>query len=127
MSVDTDMTVLVVDDSQLVRKLVVDALRKMGIKDVHQAADGYIAWQMIQAGVKFNLIISDWKMERMSGLDLLEKIRADERFEVIPFIMLTAETQRDNVVDAIQKGVTDFIIKPFDAVTISRRIERLYN
>jgi two-component system chemotaxis response regulator CheY len=127
MSVDTDLSVLVVDDSQLVRKLVVDALHKMGIKDVHQAADGDIAWQMMTAGAKFNLIISDWKMERMSGLELLEKVRADERFEVIPFIMLTAETQRDNVVDAIQKGVTDFIIKPFDAVTISRRIERLYD
>jgi two-component system chemotaxis response regulator CheY len=116
------MNVLVVDDYATMRRIVRSLLQQVGIANIAEAADGSAALGKLREEM-FDLIISDWNMEPMTGLQLLKEVRADNRLSKLPFIMVTAETKTENVVAAKAAGVSNYIVKPFNAATLKQKIE----
>ena len=121
MSVDKNMNVLVVDDYKTMLRIVRNLLKQLGFNNVDEATDGSVALQKLR-DKKYGLVISDWNMEPMSGLQLLKEVRADTRLSDVPFIMVTAESKSENVVAAKEAGVTNYIIKPFNAETLKQKL-----
>lgn len=121
MSATTDMNVLVVDDYKTMRKIMSNLLGQIGFTKVDTAEDGTTALQKLKKQ-KFGLVISDWNMEPMTGLQLLEAVRSDPSIKHMPFIMVTAESKTENVVAAKQAGVNNYIVKPFNAETLRKKI-----
>ena len=117
-----DGKVLVVDDYSTMRRIILNLLAQIGFADVDEAADGPTALKKLQSG-GYTLVISDWNMEPMTGLQLLQEVRADNKLKAMPFIMVTAESKTENVVAAKQAGVSNYIIKPFNADTLKKKIE----
>ena len=118
----TNGKVLVVDDYSTMRRIIRNLLSQIGFADVDEAPDGPTALRKLQAG-GFTLVISDWNMEPMTGLQLLQEVRSSAQLKSLPFIMVTAESKTDNVVAAKQAGVSNYIIKPFNAETLKKKIE----
>ena len=122
MAVDKNMQVLVVDDYSTMRRIIRNLLNQLGFANVDEANDGQQALGMVQTK-KYGLIISDWNMEPMSGLDLLKGIRGGSNDnKTVPFIMVTAESKTENVILAKQAGVNNYIVKPFNAETLKGKI-----
>lgn len=125
-----NMKTLVIDDMMTMRKIVSKMLKQMGFTNVHEADDGATAWPMIleaqQKGEPYEFIVSDWNMPKMSGLDLLIKIRETAEIKNTPFLMVTAESEQANVVKVVQAGVSNFVIKPFKPVTLKDKIEKIF-
>lgn len=121
MAVDKNMPILIVDDYKTMLRIIRNLLTQLGFKNIDEATDGTMAFEKLEEK-PFKLVISDWNMEPMSGLDLLKKIRADNRFSTMPFIMVTAETKVDNVIIAKKAGVNNYIIKPFNADTLKTKL-----
>ena len=123
MAVDFNMQILVVDDFKTMRRIVTNLLTEIGFKNMDEAEDGVSALACI-ADKKYDLIISDWNMEPMSGFDLLQKIRSSDKQEVkaVPFIMVTAESKPENIIKAKQAGVNNYIVKPFNAETLKSKM-----
>jgi CheY-like chemotaxis protein len=113
---------LVVDDFETMRKVTMNQLRLMGANNIHTCSNGLEAMQLLRSH-KVDLILSDWNMPLMSGIDLLRAVRKDQKFSHIPFIMITAEAERIRIDDAIASGVTSFLIKPYSATNLNARIE----
>ena len=124
MAVDKNMRILVVDDFQTMRRIINNLLRQLGFTNVVEAADGMLALEKLQAE-KFDLVISDWNMPNMTGYELLQKVRADEGLKSLPFIMVTAEGKRENVIAAVQAGVSNYIVKPFNAATLKEKMVKV--
>jgi len=122
MSLKLDTPVLVVDDYQTMVRIIRNFLKQIGFTDVDDASDGGQALEKLKAK-KYGLILSDWNMEPMTGLDLLKAVRADAGLAGIPFIMVTAEAKPENVITAKKEGVNNYIVKPFDADTLQKKIE----
>lgn len=118
--------ILVVDDMRTMRMIVKKALEKMGYLNVSEARDGSIAIPMIDeaavAGEPFKLIFCDWNMPEIAGIDVLKHVRANERTANTPFFMVTAEREQHQIMEAIKYGVTDYIAKPFNQVTIAQKL-----
>lgn len=124
MTVDKNMRILVVDDAQTMRRIIVNLLRQLGFTNMVEADDGTTAWERLgQEHIDF--IISDWNMPKMTGIDLLKKVRETESFKAIPFIMVTAEGKRENVIAAVQAGVSNYIVKPFNAATLKEKLSKV--
>jgi two-component system chemotaxis response regulator CheY len=121
MAVDLNMNVLIVDDYKTMLRIVRNLLKQLGFNNVEEATDGAMALQMLRAQ-NFGLIISDWNMEPMTGLQLLREVRADARLRPLPFIMITAESKTENVIAAKEAGVSNYIVKPFNAETLKSKI-----
>ena len=121
MAVDKNMNVLIVDDYKTMLRIIRNLLTQIGFKNVDEATDGPGALSKISQK-EFGLIISDWNMEPMTGLDLLKKIRSNDNTKDTPFIMITAESKTENVVAAKQAGVSNYIVKPFNAETLKSKI-----
>lgn len=122
MAVDKNMQVLVVDDYSTMRRIIRNLLNQLGFANVDEATDGQQALSMVGTK-KYGLIISDWNMEPMSGLDLLKGIRGGTNDnKAVPFIMVTAESKTENVILAKQAGVNNYIVKPFNAETLKTKI-----
>ena len=121
MPLDTKMPILVVDDYQTMVKIVRAMLAQLGFEDVDSASDGEEALSKMR-DKKYGLVISDWNMEPMNGLDLLRKVRAEQQREV-RFIMVTAESKTDHVIAARRAGVDNYIVKPFNAQTLQSKIQ----
>jgi len=121
MSVDKGMHILVVDDYNTMRRIIRNLLKQLGFDHVEEAAHGGEALVKLRER-SFGLIISDWNMEPMSGLDLLKQVRADEKLKNTPFIMVTAESKPENVIAAKQAGVSNYIVKPFNAETLKTKM-----
>jgi len=117
------MKVLVVDDYATMRRIIKNLLNQIGFTDVEEAPDGATALQKLRTEGKYGLVISDWNMDPMTGLQLLKEIRADTKLKDMPFIMVTAESKTDNVVAAKQAGVNNYIVKPFNAETLKGKIQ----
>lgn len=115
---------LVVDDMSSMRMMVKAVLREHGIVDVKEASDGDKALEMYGHN-DFQLIICDWDMPRMTGLEFLEAVRGEEAGRALPFIMLTANSNRDHVGKAIKAGVSDYIAKPFRPADLMKKIGRV--
>ena len=121
MSVDKNMSILIVDDYKTMLRIIRNLLSQLGFNNVDEATDGNMALLKLQEK-KYHLIISDWNMEPMSGFELLKKIRADEQTKAIPFIMVTAESKTDNVIAAKEAGVNNYIVKPFNGDTLKGKL-----
>lgn len=119
---NTDMKVLVVDDYKTMTKIVANLLKTIGFKEVVELNDGASALQALRKD-RFGLVISDWNMEPMTGLQLLQECRKDAQLAKIPFIMITAESKTENVIAAKQAGVDNYIVKPFNAETLKSKVE----
>lgn len=124
-NLDLNMNVLIVDDYKTMLRIVRNLLKQLGFNNVDEATDGSIALQKLR-DKKYGLVISDWNMEPMSGLQLLKEVRADSRLADVPFIMVTAESKSENVVAAKQAGVTNYIIKPFNAETLKSKLTAVF-
>jgi two-component system chemotaxis response regulator CheY len=120
---EKDMRVLVVDDSGVMRKIISRALGELGINDVEEAADGQLALDAIAASGPFDLLITDWNMPVMNGLELVQSLRGSGC--AIPIIMVTTKSEKESVLQAIQAGVNDYVIKPFERDMLRLKIERL--
>ena len=130
MAFNPKQKILVVDDMGTMRKIIKNMLVKMGCDNITEAEDGAPAWEMLQQahseGLPFDFVVSDWNMPQMTGLDLLKNIRADERFNKLPFLMITAEAEQANVVIAVKAGVSNFIVKPFSIITMKEKIDKIF-
>jgi two-component system, chemotaxis family, chemotaxis protein CheY len=121
---DKSMPVLIVDDYKTMLRIIRNLLKQLEFENVEEATDGTEALAKLRAG-SFGLVISDWNMAPMTGLDLLKEVRADGRLKATPFIMITAESKTENVVAAKQAGVSNYIVKPFNAETLREKIEKV--
>ena len=124
MAMDKNMNVLIVDDYKTMLRIIRNLLKQLEFDNVEEATDGAEALAKLRAG-SFGLVISDWNMQPMTGLDLLKEVRADARLKDLPFIMITAESKTENVVAAKQAGVSNYIVKPFNAETLREKIEKV--
>jgi len=115
------MKVLVVDDYSTMRRIIRNLLTQIGYTDIDEASDGNDALQKLRQ-VHYGLVISDWNMEPMTGYDLLNQVRSDDKLKSTPFIMVTAESKTDNVIAAKKAGVDNYIVKPFNAATLQQKI-----
>ena len=119
--VDKSMNVLIVDDYKTMLRIIRNLLKQLGFENVEEATDGGAALAKLREK-PYGLVISDWNMEPMTGLQLLKEVRADARLKNTPFIMVTAESKTENVVSAKQAGVNNYIVKPFNAETLKSKI-----
>ncbi len=115
---------LVVDDFSTMRRIIISILREIGFKNIIEADDGTTAWEILQRN-DIDFIVSDWNMPKMSGLELLKKVRADKELADIPFIMVTAESQQENIIAAVQAKVSNYIIKPFTPDILQAKINKV--
>ena len=122
---DKNMKILVVDDFSTMRRIIKNLLRDLGLNNTAEADDGSTALPMLQNG-NFDFLITDWNMPGMQGIDLLKAVRADTKLAKLPVLMVTAESKRDQIVEAAQCGVNGYIVKPFTAVTLKEKIEKIF-
>jgi len=125
MSVDLSMPVLVVDDYTTMVRIIRNLLRQVGFTDVDDASDGLIALRRLREK-RYGLVISDWNMEPMTGYELLTEMRSDPDLASVPFIMITAESKTENVIAAKKAGVSNYIVKPFNAATLKTKIDAVF-
>jgi two-component system, chemotaxis family, chemotaxis protein CheY len=123
-AIDKSMNILIVDDFKTMLRIIRNLLKQIEFNNVEEASDGSDALVRLRAG-NFGLVISDWNMAPMTGLQLLQEVRADTRLKATPFIMVTAESKTENVVAAKQAGVSNYIVKPFNAETLRGKIEKV--
>ncbi len=121
---DLNAKVLIVDDFSTMRRIVKNIVRQIGFKNITEAENGAMALQKLKSE-KFDLVITDWNMPEMSGLDLLKAIRADDELKATPVLMVTAEAKKENIVDAIKAGVNNYVVKPFTAETLQEKLEKI--
>ena len=119
-----DVKILLAEDSSTVRETTRAYLARMGFKKIMEARDGAAAWKRLQT-MKPDLVVSDWDMPEMDGLELLKKTRADEKLTDLPFILLTAQDDKDRIVEAIKAGATDYIVKPIDRRVLAEKINKI--
>ena len=121
MAVDKNMPVLIVDDYKTMLRIIRNLLKQLGFTNVEEASDGGGALEVLRR-TEIKLVISDWNMEPMTGLQLLKEVRADAKLKSLPFIMITAESKTENVIAAKQAGVNNYIVKPFTAATLKSKM-----
>ena len=119
------MKILVVDDFSTMRRIIKNLLRDLGFTNISEADDGQTALPMLQNG-DFDFLVTDWNMPGMTGIDLLKAVRADERLQTMPVLMVTAEAKKDQIVEAAQAGVNGYVVKPFTAETLKEKIEKIF-
>ena len=125
MPYDPNMRVLVVDDFSTMRRIIKNILRQLGFNNVVEADDGTTAWDVLNKD-KIEFIISDWNMPHMTGIELLRKVRGSEEFGDLPFLMVTAEAQQENIIEAVQAKVSNYIVKPFTAEVMKQKIDKIF-
>ena len=126
MTLDKNMKILVVDDFSTMRRIVKNILRQLGFNNILEADDGSTGLDILQKE-RIDMVISDWNMPKMTGLELLKIVRADDALRDIPFLMVTAEAQQENIIEAVKSGVNNYIVKPFTAETLGKKIEQIFN
>jgi two-component system chemotaxis response regulator CheY len=122
---DLQMRILVVDDFATMRRIIKSILKQLGYTNVTEAGDGVEAMTKLRES-SFDFIISDWNMPNMSGIELLKTVRADADMANLPFLMVTAEALKENIVEAVQAGVSNYIVKPFTAETLGEKIDKIF-
>lgn len=125
MAYDPNMRVLIVDDFSTMRRIVRNILRQIGLNNVVEADDGTTAWDILNRE-KIDFIVSDWNMPKMTGIELLRKVRSSETLGETPFLMVTAEAQQENIIEAVQAKVNNYIVKPFTADTLQQKIDKIF-
>ena len=126
MAVDNNMRVLIVDDYKTMPRIMRNLLKQLSFENVEEAIDGTAALEKLREfNGEFGLVISDWNMEPMTGIQLLRELRGDDELKQIPFIMVTAESRSENVIAAKEAGVSNYIVKPFNAETLKSKMENV--
>lgn len=124
MVLDQSMKVLVVDDFPTMRRIIKNLLKEIGYENVDEAEDGDVALDKLK-GEGFDFVVSDWNMPNMTGLDLLKAVRAEAGIKDIPFLMVTAEAAKENIILAVEAGVNNYIVKPFTAAVLKEKIGKI--
>jgi two-component system, chemotaxis family, chemotaxis protein CheY len=122
--VQQNLNFLVVDDFSTMRRIIKNLLHDLGYANVTEADDGTTALPLLKQG-NFDFLITDWNMPGMPGLELLKQVRSDTRLSKMPVLMLTAEAKREQIVEAAQAGVSGYVIKPFTAITLKEKIDKI--
>ncbi len=126
MAIDYSMKVLVVDDFATMRRIIKNILRQIGFTNIVEADDGTTAWELLNKDDSIEFIVSDWNMPQMTGIEFLRKVRASEEFADLPFLMVTAEAQQENIIEAVQAKVSNYIVKPFTPDTLGQKINKIF-
>ncbi len=126
MPYDKNMKILVVDDFSTMRRILKNILRQLGFTNIVEADDGATAVGLLERE-KVDFIISDWNMPQMTGIELLRHVRQTEELKDMPFLMVTAEAQQENIIEAVKAKVSNYIVKPFTADTLNEKIEKIFN
>jgi len=124
-ALDKNMKILVVDDFSTMRRIIKNLLRDLGFTNIQEADDGNTALPMLQNG-DFDFVVTDWNMPGMQGIDLLREIRKDDNLVHLPVLMVTAEAKREQIIMAAQAGVNGYIVKPFTAVTLKEKLDKIF-
>ena len=124
MPAEKDLKILVVDDFSATRTIVINYLSKLGYKNTVEAEDGFSALARLKSAL-FDLVVTDWSMSDMSGLDLMKQMRADSDLKHIPVLMVTSEDLHGNIVTAIKAGLNDYIVRPFEEHTFKQKLEKI--
>jgi two-component system chemotaxis response regulator CheY len=119
------LKILVVDDFSTMRRIVRNLLKELGYINVEEAEDGAVALQRLKLG-GIDFVVSDWNMPNMDGLTLLQSVRADPALRSLPFLMITAEAKKENIIAAAQAGASGYIVKPFTAATLSDKLVKIF-
>ena len=125
MPADPNMKILVVDDMSTMRRIVKNILKQLGFNNLEEAENGQDALTKLKAD-SYGFVVSDWNMPVMMGIDMLRAIRADEKLKKIPVLMVTAEAQKENLMEAVQAGVSNYVVKPFTAETMQEKINKIF-
>mgnify|MGYP003487680529 CR=1 FL=1 len=120
-----NMKILVVDDMSTMRRIVKNILKQLGFNNLEEAENGQEALKKLKADT-YGFVVSDWNMPVMMGIDMLRAIRADETLKKIPVLMVTAEAQKENLMEAVQAGVSNYVVKPFTAETMQEKINKIF-
>ncbi len=120
-----DLKILVVDDFPTMRRIVKTLLKQNGYNNFTEAEDGDAAYKLLQKEGDFEFVVSDWNMPKTTGLELLKMVRADPQFKHLPFLMVTAEAEKENIVEAVKAGVNNYIVKPFTGQTLKEKLDRI--
>ncbi len=122
---DPNMKFLVVDDFSTMRRIIRNLLKELGFSNVEEAEDGAVALQKLRNG-HYDFVVSDWNMPNMTGLELLQQIRADANLKHLPVLMVTAEAKKENIIAAAQAGASGYIVKPFTAATLEEKLNKIF-
>lgn len=125
MPADVSMKILVVDDMSTMRRIIKNILKQLGFANVEEAENGQEALAKMHAD-RFGFVVSDWNMPVMNGIELLKAIRADEALKETPVLMVTAEAQKDNIVEAVQAGVSNYVVKPFTLEVLQEKMNKIF-
>ncbi len=122
---NTNIKILIVDDFSTMRRIIKNLLRELGFTNTAEADDGLTALPMLEDG-DFDLLVTDWNMPGMQGIELLRRVRANQRLAKLPVLMVTAEQKKEQIVEAAQAGVNGYIVKPFTAGTLKEKLEKIF-
>jgi len=122
---DKNMKILVVDDFSTMRRIIRNILKQLGYSNIEEAEDGDAAFEKLKEA-DYDFVVTDWNMPNMTGLDLLKAIRTNERLKDLKVLLVTAEAEKENVVQAAQAGVNDYVVKPFTADVLEQKIARIF-
>lgn len=120
-----NIKILIVDDFSTMRRIIKNLLRDLGFTNTSEADDGLTALPMLQSG-NFELLVTDWNMPGMQGIDLLKAVRADPKLATLPVLMVTAEQKKEQIIEAAKAGVNGYIVKPFTAATLKEKLEKIF-
>ncbi len=120
-----NIKILIVDDFSTMRRIIKNLLRDLGFTNTAEADDGLTALPMLQSG-SFELLVTDWNMPGMQGIDLLKAVRADPKLATLPVLMVTAEQKKEQIIEAAKAGVNGYIVKPFTAQTLKEKLEKIF-
>lgn len=120
-----DLKILVVDDFPTMRRIVKTLLKQNGFNNFTEAEDGQEAYKILQQHGDFEMIVSDWNMPNMTGLEFLKTVRADAKFKHLPFLMVTAEAEKENIIEAVKAGVSNYIVKPFTGQALKEKLDKI--
>ena len=123
--VDTNLKFFVADDFSTMRRIVRNLLKELGFQNVDEAEDGVVALSKLRSS-QFDFVVVDWNMPNLTGIDLLKEIRADANLKHLPVLMVTAEAKKENIVSAAQAGANGYIVKPFTAVTLKEKLNKIF-
>ncbi len=122
---DKNIRFLVVDDFSTMRRIVRNLLKELGFTNVDEAEDGQIALHKLQ-NTSYDFVVSDWNMPNMTGIELLRAVRADANLKKLPFLMITAEAKKENIIEAATAGASGYIVKPFTAATLDEKLNKIF-
>ncbi len=123
---DLNMNVLIVDDFATMRRILKNIMKQIGFSNITEAENGKNALKLLKSD-PIDLVLCDWNMPEMAGIDLLNAVRGDDQLKAMPFVMVTAEAQKENILEAVKAGVSSYIVKPFTADTVEEKLKKVFS